>query len=720
MFKALKKIFSSGPQSGQSDPQNAPAAQTPLHEAAEDAIARGNECLGAGKLEDARGWYEKAIAADGSSVSAYVNLGFVLSEQGRYPEAAEHLRKALELAPQNADALFLMGTVSRQQNQVEEAIGYLKRTLAVQPQLEMAYAGLAQLFLQTGQTNEAVQILRQGMGQCPQSAEFPMQLGGLYFSQGNHGSAGEMFAQAVSVAPGHAYGHFSLGNALQMQGKRQEAASAYNKAIALQPDFTAAYGNLGLVLLSLGRKEDALRCYERLLKTSPNHIDALINCSAILQEIGQYEEAAASAERALRLEPDSFKALANLGTSLLSLKRYEEALTAYEQAYRLTPQDAEILTGKGTVLAHLNRQEESLACYDEVLKSNANDVEALRSKGWALTELRRHEQALVCLDQALRLHPRHGEAHLNRSLVFLLNGDFIRGWEEYEWRWEEGQLRAERREFRQALWLGKEDLKGKTILLHAEQGLGDTIQFCRYAKLVSARGAKVVLEVQKGLKSLMRGLAGADSVVGKGEALPTFDYHTPLLSLPLAFKTTLETIPAETAYLRSDAAWVEKWKGKLGDKRKPRVGLVWSGNKSHKNDHNRSIPFGMLSALLAEEVEWVSLQKEVRESDEAMLAASAVKHYGEALSDFTDTAGLLSNMDLVISVDTSVAHLAGALGKPLWVLLPYSPDFRWLLDREDSPWYPSARLFRQPKIADWETVITRVGEELKAWAEART
>jgi hypothetical protein len=303
-------------------------------------------------------------------------------------------------------------------------------------------------------------------------------------------------------------------------------------------------------------------------------------------------------------------------------------------------------------------------------------------------------------------------------LALLLNDDFARGWEEYEWRWEDEHLKRQKPQFKQPLWLGQESLKGKTILLHAEQGLGDTIQFSRYAKLVSHRGAKVVLQVQKGLKSLMQSVAGVNWVVEQGEALPAFDYHTPLMSLPLAFKTSLETIPAESVYLECEAVRVEKWKDRLGDKSKPRVGLVWSGNKDHKNDHNRSIALAMLSRILAEEVEFISLQKEVRERDKSALEQVAVKHFGEELKDFMDTAGLVANMDLVISVDTSVAHLAGALGKPLWVLLPFSPDWRWLLEREDSPWYPSAKLYRQPKIGDWESVIVKVAAELKAWSSA--
>lgn len=644
MFKSLKRIFSLQPAEAARQ-KAAPLESHVSSEAGKDEIAQGNACLGAGKLEEAAYWYEKAIEANPGNAAAHVNLGYVLSELRRYQEAANCLRKAIDQAPKNGDALYLLGTVSQQLGQIQDAMRYLEQALTVQPGLEMAYAELSQLLLQSGRVHEAVQVLEKSVGYCI-SADLHAQLGSLYFSLKRYGEAGDLFSKALTIAPSQVQLHFGFGNALQMQGRLQEAATAYQKAIHLQPDDVAIHSNLCVALLGLGRKNEALQCCEKILTLAPNHVDAWINRSALLREMHCYEEALASADCAVQLKPDSAEALTNRAGALQALNRHAEALASYECALQLAPNDA---------IAHL------------------------------------------------------GEAHAR-----LVIGDYARGWEEFEWRWATGADGPKNRSFKQPLWLGRESLQGKTILLHAEQGFGDTIQFCRYAKLVAGLGATVLLEVQRGggLKSLLYGLEGVSQIL-ENEPLPHFDFQTPLMSLPLAFKTMLETIPAQPDYIQCELRQAEKWRMKLGEKRQLRVGLVWSGGLHYKNDHNRSAPLAVFSQVFSNEVEFISLHKEVRESDKAALENSPILHFGDELKDFTETAGLVANMDLVISVDTSVAHLAGAMGKPVWVLLPFSPDFRWLLDREDSPWYPTARLFRQPAIGDWDSVMARLVQELK-------
>jgi hypothetical protein len=294
----------------------------------------------------------------------------------------------------------------------------------------------------------------------------------------------------------------------------------------------------------------------------------------------------------------------------------------------------------------------------------------------------------------------------------LLTGSFARGWQEYEWRWKYETLASAKRKFQQPVWRG-EAIDGKTILLHSEQGLGDAIQFCRYAPLVAARGARVILEVDKRLGDLMASLAGVSQVVTAGETLPDFDLHCPLLSLPLAFDTDLETIPAETAYLRAPPNKQAEWGARLGAKHSCRVGLAWSGNAAHKRDELRSIELNALLPLLNTGATIVSIQKDLRPADATVLGGHRdIVQIAERLADFSDTAALVSNLDLVITVDTSIAHLAGALGRPVWVLLPYLPDWRWLLDRDTSPWYPTARLFRQDQTRSWDRVIQNVREAL--------
>jgi len=313
--------------------------------------------------------------------------------------------------------------------------------------------------------------------------------------------------------------------------------------------------------------------------------------------------------------------------------------------------------------------------------------------------------------------PDYADAHYNEALCRLVLGDFDRGWEMQEWRWKTEQLRDSKHSFTQALWLGHENISGKTILLHAEQGFGDTIQFCRYVPLLAARGARVILEVQEPLRELMTGLVGATQVVCRGDPLPDFDVYCPLLSLPLAFGTRLETIPSAVPYLCASSQRMMDWDTRLGPKRRPRIGLAWSGLPTHKNDHNRSIRLGALLSLLDIDATFVSLQKGVRPADATILKErSDLLHFGSEIRDFSDTAALISNLDLVISVDTSVVHLAGALAKPVWAMLPFTPDWRWLLDRDDSPWYPTVRLFRQDDTRAWDKVIARVHAALRDFA----
>jgi hypothetical protein len=298
-------------------------------------------------------------------------------------------------------------------------------------------------------------------------------------------------------------------------------------------------------------------------------------------------------------------------------------------------------------------------------------------------------------------------------MSLLLTGDFGRGWIEYEWRRKGASTGPSRRDFPRPLWLGGKKIADKTILLHSEQGFGDTIQFCRYVPLVAARGARVVLEVEQPLLDLLTGLAGATRVTAKGNPLPDFDLQCSLLSLPLAFRTQLETIPSAMPYLRAPDQALLKWGTRLPAKRRPRIGIAWAGNSKHIRDRERSIDLRCLLPLLDVDATFVSLQKEVRARDTATLRESAdIIHFGHELDGFSDTAALISHLDLVISVDTAVAHLAGGLGKPVWILLAHVPDWRWLLGRDDSPWYPTARLFRQSETREWDSVIKRVRDAL--------
>jgi len=380
----------------------------------------------------------------------------------------------------------------------------------------------------------------------------------------------------------------------------------------------------------------------------------------------------------------------------------------------LKPDYAEAHNNRGNALRALNRPMEALASYDKTIALKPDYAEAHNNRGNVLLDLKRPEEALISYDKAIALKPNDAGAHFNQSLCLLLLGRFEQGWRQYEWRKKRDEPIAAR-PYPQPLWLGNENIAGKTLFLWWEQGFGDTIQFCRYANLVEARGAKVIISVQQPLHRLLQQISPTILVINQNETPTYFDYHCPLLSLPLAFRTSLETIPAQAQRLKADDALRSTWSARLPPKTKPRIGVVWRGGTIHKNDHNRSIELGQFLTIVGADADWVCLQKEIRDTDAAVFHEdSRIAFFGDDLKDFSDTAALLDLMDLVITVDTSVAHLAGAMGKPVWVLLPYNPDWRWQLDRNDSPWYPSARLFRQPEIGNWTAVLDEVKSELRS------
>jgi tetratricopeptide (TPR) repeat protein len=503
-----------------------------------------------------------------------------------------------------------------------------------------------------------------------------------------------------------------LGVLRHQQGRNAEAEKLIRAARAREPRNVSALSNHGIVLNELGRRGEALACYDQALIIAPRHAGVLNNRGTTLKELGRHAEALACCDRAIAIDKSFADAISNRGMLLDALDRCEEALASFDKAIALDPAHARAHHNRGAVLHRLDRFEEAVASFDRAIAVSPAYAHAFYHRGRALRELQRHDQALASYRQAIALDPDNAAAHWEAGLIALSHGDFAAGWQDYEWRFKVEEI-ASPRDFAQPQWRGDAPLEGRTILLHAEQGLGDTIQFVRYAPLVAARGAAVVLEVQRPLATLLRGMAGVSKLLCRGEPLLEFDLHCPLASLPLAFATTRETIPAPIPYLRPPAERIAAWRARF-PAATPRVGLVWSGDARHHNDRNRSMPFEMLAPLIATPgIRFVSLQKEARESDLlALRRCDSVIDLAAQLEDFADTAAAISLLDLVITVDTSVAHLAGSLGTPVWILLPVTVDWRWLIDREDSPWYPTARLFRQDSPGDWPSVIARVRQEL--------
>jgi tetratricopeptide (TPR) repeat protein len=573
--------------------------------------------------------------------------------------------------------------------------------------------------LQQGNHEAGVNLITAALRANPASVEAWANLGLALGALQRHDQAVASFDRALAIKPDFAEVLCSRAVALGKLGRHDQALAGFERALATRPDYVEAIYNRAVTLGNLGRYAEAVDSYDRTLARDPAHARAWNNRGVALGDLDRPEDAIASFDRALAVRPGFAEALLNRGLTLADLGRHEEAIADYDRILTTDPGHAEALFNRGTSLASRNRPHEAIASFDQALAARPDWADALSNRGVALVSLNRQQEAIAAFARATAMEPGHPEANCNESLAWLRLGDFRRGWAKYESRWNSRDLASQGRAFAQPLWLGGEPLRGKTILLHAEQGLGDTVQFVRYAPLVAGLGAQVILEVQPPLAPLLSGIDGVSKIVGRGDPLPEFDVHCPLLSLPLALGTELDTIPAAVPYLAAPSIHLAKWRDHLGPRTAPRVAIAWAGSRTNKNDHNRSIALGPLaSGLRVPGVELVSLQKEVGEDDRELLRGNPhIRHVGDALADFADTAAVISQLDLMISVDTSVAHLAGAMARPLWLLVPFAPDFRWMLDREDSPWYPTARLFRQSRIGDWESVLGRVRGELVAWAE---
>jgi tetratricopeptide (TPR) repeat protein len=525
--------------------------------------------------------------------------------------------------------------------------------------------------------------------------------------------AERLYERVLKAAPGHFDALNLLGAVKAQQGRLGEAQRLFAAATKAGPDLPQGWANLGQALHGLKRPAEALECLDRARALAPDDINILCQRAAVLLTLDRPNDVLADMQSVLSRAPQQFDAWMNYGTAQAALQRPEEALAAFDRALALAPGHPIIQYNRGVALLQLGRYAQAIAANDAALAAIPQHVNAWLNRGRALAQLNRHDEAIASYGEALALAKNHPDAHFNKALSLLARGDYAEGFADYEWRWRRTgmpQLKSRGR----PLWLGDYALANKTVLLHAEQGLGDTIQFARYAPLLAAQGAKVVLEVQPELKALVRNLEGITAVVARGEAPPPFDAHVPLGSLPLALKTTLSIVPANVPYLAADPAKVASWSSRLASSPPPRIAIAWSGNASHQNDRNRSIAFACLAPLLAAPACFLSIQRDVRPADAVALAGeNRVLALGDALADFGETAALLMLCDLVIAVDTAAVHLAGALGRPVWVLLPFAADWRWGVSGESTPWYPTARLFRQSAPDDWDGVIASVAAALK-------
>ena len=665
-------------------------------------------------LDEARSIYDEILQSDPDNYDAAHLSGMLAAQSGNHVLAVDLISRAIAIHPGNAAFHSDLGTSLQETGQVDAALGCYDRAINLRPDDADVHYNRGNALRLLGRLDEAVASYDTAIGIRPDDAQAWSNRGVALQELERFDDAVASYDKAIGINPGDAEAWFNRGVALQELAQPDAAIDSYDRAISASPDYAQAYLSRGNVLRKLERFELAIASYDGAISVSPGCAGAYLNRGNALKELDRLEAAVESYDMAISVSPDFVQAYSNRGNALCGLLKFEDALTSYDAAIRISPDYAEADCNRGNALKYLKRPQEALASYDAAIAIRPDYVQAYANCGLLLRDLHQFDASVASYDKAISIDPDYPDAYWNKCFTLLLTGDFAQGWKLYEWRWKLKGARKITDIFTQPLWLGVESLQGRTILLCREQGLGDTLQFIRYAKLVAARGARVIVELPEALMGLLEGCEGVSECLKAGDPMPAFDFHCPLVSLPLAFNTSLSTIPSPQAYLRSDPLKVQAWALKLGTRTRPRVGLAWSGNARHPNDRNRSVLLSSLVQYLPDEFEYISLQRELRDADRQALepARPGIRHFGEQLEDFTDTAALCHLMDLVISVDTSVAHLSGALGKKTWVLLPYAPDWRWLVGRDDSPWYSSVTLYRQESDMTWAGVFERVSSDL--------
>lgn len=655
---------------------------------------------------------------DSVELSALLDQAIALHQSDELAEAERLYRDILDARPDDFDARHLLGIVRHQQGRDAEALDLIGSALEINPRAASALSNRGAMFQRLGRHQDALACYEQALAIQPNDAETVYNRGTVLERLGRIEEALANYEQTLAIRHDHPEALCNCGNLLMRLQRLDQALARYDRALALRPDYVDALDSRGCVLLALKRPDQALESFDRVLSLRPDFTAAAFNRGNALKELKRFEEAIASYDRALETDPDNAGILNNRGNTFLELKRFEEALESYDRALAIRPDHIEALNNRGCALKELGQIEEALASYERALAVRPDFADAFNNRGNALLELGQTGEALASYDRSVDLNAQNAEYRFNRSLLLLLLGSFDEGWREYEWR-RRRKISVERT-FNVPEWEG-EPVSGKRLLLYSEQGFGDTIQFARFARCVTNLGAQVILEVQAPLGGLLRRLDGEAIIVRRGEPLPEFDLRLPLVSVPFVLGLVPQRLPAEAPYLSADPVRVDLWSSRLPT-RGLRVGIAWQGNPSLSTDKGRSIPLKAFAPLARiSGVTLISLQKNTGVEQLADLPPGmAVETLGADLDAgpdaFVDTAAVMMNLDLIVSCDTAVAHLAGALGRPVWVLLRKAPDWRWMLDREDTPWYPTARLFRQIGPGDWDDVLNKVAAELEAFA----
>lgn len=637
-------------------------------------------------------------------------------------QAAEPLyRKLLHRFPSHIQLLNVVGALELQLGNVNKGVALLGRSLGLKPDQPDVLANRALGLRAMGQFADALEAYDAALKYDPDNPQLQASRGFVLMAQGREDEALACYEAVIARTPNDCEAFYNRGTIYLRLERNDAALEDFNRALALKPDHIQALLNRGLTLIRLDRREDALQDYQSAVHLTPDSAPAWDGLSNALKELNRPEEALAACDQALELAPDDISYHYNRGCVLVLLKREAEALPEFDTAIAGNPRYDAAYNNRGNALIALGRLEEALASLNRAIAINPHNVGAYTNRGNVLRSLDRPEEALTSFDRAIAINPELPEAQANKAVTLLQLGRFEEGWKLYEWRWKcEEPSRAflnfsngTIEHFREDVWHGEALPPGTRVLVHSEQGLGDNLQFCRYVPMLRSTGVDVIYQVPEALKTLMHTLRGDVPVYANGEKLPEFDIHCPVMSLPHALGTTVETIPAAVPYLHADPVLRDVWQERLGPKTTPRIGLAWSGNPKHSNDAARSLSLETLAPLFDLPFEFHAVQKDLRDADRTAADRFAnFKHHGEALTNFAETAALISKMDLVISVDTSVAHLTGALARPLWLMLTHVSEWRWFRERNDSPWYPTAKLYRQRSRGDWDALVMEIAASL--------
>jgi Flp pilus assembly protein TadD len=648
-------------------------------------------------------------------------LGIALAAQGRLDEAEERFRQVAELRPDDPEPHNHLGAVLAALERWDEAIAHYQRAIERRPVFSAVYGNLAEALRGAARFEEALEIYRRALQLQGETAELHYGLGCTLRSLARHAQAVIHFRRALEIRPDTIEVQTCLATTLLAAGRHAEALAAARQVRRTESIPAGVSFDLGTTLLKLRHFEEAARWYRQALRLRPDDPDTLNNLGTALWEQGDPEHAEVCYRKALRLRPGDPDVLNNLGTTLREQVCLDEALGYYREALQVRKSAPETLMNLGVVLSDLEQQDAAEDCIRQALGLRSDWATAHDNLGTVLLRQGRQDEALACHEQALELEPEHAEAHRNRAMAWLASGDFARGWPEYEWRlWCRGRAP---RGFCQPRWDG-DGLAGRTILLHAEQGLGDTLQFIRYAPLVKQRGGRVVVVCPQPLVPIVTTCRGIDQVVPEGSTLPAFDVHAPLLSLPMILGTTLVTIPVEVPYLWAVARAIDEWRRVLDAGAAFRVGIAWQGNPRQRSDRRRSFPLARLAPLAqVEGVRLICLQRgagtEQLAVPDGQFPVTVLRGWEEKAGDLAETAAIMKSLDLVVTPCTALAHLAGALGVHVWVALSRVADWRWLTGLDTSPWYPTMRLFRQTQAGQWDDVFARMADDLNREAAAR-